>query len=195
MRVVPAQNAKERPYIARNIAATRKALGIDHVNEVNFNYQENLDAGALQRNADTVRNLRLWDPKFTLASFSQNQKLRAYAQAQEDYERQRQADGQLLDGQQREQILALATDFPRLWQDPAVPQRERKRMIRLLLEDVTLLRADEVVAHIRFRGGATHSLHLPLPLSAWQLRKTDPPWSLKSTDSSTTTPRPRSLTS
>jgi hypothetical protein len=103
-----------------------------------------------------------------------NQKLRACTEAQEDYERQRQADGQLLDGQQREQILALATDFPRLWRDPAVPQRERKRMIRLLLEDVTLLRMDEVVAHVRFRGGATHSLRLPLPLSAWQLRKTDP---------------------
>jgi DNA invertase Pin-like site-specific DNA recombinase len=103
-----------------------------------------------------------------------NQKLRAYAEAQEDYERQRQADGQLLDGQQREQILSLATDFPRLWRDPTVPQRERKRMIRLLLEDVTLLRTDEIVAHVRFRGGATHSLHLPLPLSAWQLRKTDP---------------------
>ena len=35
-------------------------------------------------------------------------------------------------------------------------------------------RTDEIVAHVRFRGGATHSLHLPLPLNAAQLRKTDP---------------------
>ncbi|HEY5477594.1 MAG TPA: hypothetical protein VIK11_12865 [Tepidiformaceae bacterium] len=70
--------------------------------------------------------------------------------------------------------MALATDFPRLWRDPATPQRERKRMLRLLIEDVTLLRKDELVAHIRFRGGATHTLHLPLPLNAWQLRQTDP---------------------
>jgi DNA invertase Pin-like site-specific DNA recombinase len=103
-----------------------------------------------------------------------NHKLRALAQAQEEYERQRQADAQLVGDQQRQQILALATDFPRLWCDPAVHHRERKRMIRLLLEDVTLLRTDEVVAHVRFRGGATHSLHLPLPLSAPQLHKTDP---------------------
>ena len=103
-----------------------------------------------------------------------NQKLRALADAQEEYERQRQADGRLLDERQRQQILALATDFPRLWRDPAVPQRERKRMIRLLLDDVTLMRTDEIVAHVRFRGGATHSLHLPLPLSAAQLRKVDP---------------------
>jgi hypothetical protein len=45
-------------------------------------------------------------------------------------------------------------------------------MVRLLLEDVTLLRADEVVAQIRFRGGATHTLRLPLPIPASELRKT-----------------------
>ena len=47
-------------------------------------------------------------------------------------------------------------------------------MIRLLLEDVTLLRANQIVAHVRFRGGATDTLRIPLPLSAAQLRKTDP---------------------
>jgi hypothetical protein len=103
-----------------------------------------------------------------------NHKLRALASAQEEYDRQRQADSSLLDDRQRQQILALATDFPRLWHDPRVPQRERKRMIRLQLEDVTLLRTNEIVAQIRFRGGTTHTLHLPLPLSAAQLRKVDP---------------------
>ena len=70
--------------------------------------------------------------------------------------------------------MALVTDFPRLWRDPVTPQRERKRMVRLLLEDVTLAKADEVVAHIRFCGGATHTLRLPLPLAAPELRKTQP---------------------
>ena len=45
-------------------------------------------------------------------------------------------------------------------------------MVRLLVEDVTLLRADEIVAQVCFRGGATHTLRLPLPLSAPELRKT-----------------------
>jgi hypothetical protein len=39
--------------------------------------------------------------------------------------------------EQRRRILALATDFPRLWQASGTPDRERKRMVRLLLEDVT----------------------------------------------------------
>jgi DNA invertase Pin-like site-specific DNA recombinase len=103
-----------------------------------------------------------------------NHKLRALADAQEEYERRRETDDRLLDQERRAEILALATDFARLWRDPDVPQRERKRMLRLLLEDVTLVRGEEIVAHVRFRGGATRSLHLPLPLNAAQLRKVDP---------------------
>lgn len=103
-----------------------------------------------------------------------NAKLRALADAQDAYERAREADHSLVDPAERSRILALATDFPRLWADPATPQRERKRMVRLLIEDVTLLRGDEIVAHVRFRGGAVRTLHLPLPLSAPDLRRTDP---------------------
>jgi DNA invertase Pin-like site-specific DNA recombinase len=103
-----------------------------------------------------------------------NAKLRALADAQDDYDRQRHAAGCLVDEREREQVLALATDFPRLWRDASTPHRERKRMVRLLLEDVTLLKTDALVAHVRFRGGASRSLALPLPRSAWQLRRTDP---------------------
>ncbi len=103
-----------------------------------------------------------------------NNKLRALAAAQENYERNRDGEGSVLSAEQREQVMALVTDFPRLWRDPATPQRERKRMVRLLLEDVTLVKADEVVAQIRFRGGATQKIRLPLPLSAPELRKTHP---------------------
>ncbi|MGI8423949.1 MAG: recombinase family protein, partial [Chloroflexota bacterium] len=94
--------------------------------------------------------------------------------AQEEYERRREAGGALVDEQQRTQIVALATDFPRLWRDPRTPDRERKRMVRLLLIDVTVLKQNELVAHVRFRGGVDRTLRLPLPLNAWQLRQTDP---------------------
>ena len=78
----------------------------------------------------------------------------------------------MLSADQRRQVMTLITDFPQLWRDPATPQRERKRMVRLLLEDVTLLKADEVVAQVRFRGSATQTLRLPLPIPAPELRKT-----------------------
>jgi DNA invertase Pin-like site-specific DNA recombinase len=103
-----------------------------------------------------------------------NAKLRALADAQEAYERASGDERGIADPAQQARILALATDFPRLWADPATPQRERKRMVRLLIDDVTLLRTDELVAHVRFRGGAVRTLRLPLPLSAPDLRRTDP---------------------
>ena len=100
-----------------------------------------------------------------------NGRLRAVAEAQEHYDRQRAAEQLPMDEAQRAQILGLANDFPALWHDPATPQRERKRMLRLLLEDVTLSRGQEMVAEVRFRGGVTQTLRLPLPLPIGQLRR------------------------
>jgi len=103
-----------------------------------------------------------------------NQKLRALSEAQEEYERQRKADRVLVDEEERGRILALATDFPRLWRDPRTSDRDRKRMVRLIIEDVTLLKKENITAHVRFKGGASRTLTLPLPLSAQQLYQTDP---------------------
>ncbi len=103
-----------------------------------------------------------------------NEKLKALTGAQEEYERARQADRVIVDDEQRKQILALATDFPRLWNDPKTPQRERKRMIRLLIEDVTLIRGSQITAHVRFKGGATRTLTLPISPSAPDLRRAKP---------------------
>jgi hypothetical protein len=103
-----------------------------------------------------------------------NNKLRALAQAQEEYERQRRADQSQLDDGKRAQISALATDFPRLWGDPRTPDRKRKRMVRLLVEDVTLLRGERIQMHVRFKGGATRSLTVVSPPSAPVLQKTKP---------------------
>ena len=101
-----------------------------------------------------------------------NQKLRALADAKQEYERQRQVDQQMLNEQQRTQILGLATDFPKLWRDPNTPDRERKRMLRLLVEDVTVLKDKQITAHVRFKGGASKTLMLPLPVSGFEQHRT-----------------------
>ena len=102
-----------------------------------------------------------------------NAKLRALTEAQDAYERQRAAAQAVFDAEQSTAIRSLATEVPRLWRDPATPDRERKRLVRLLVEDVTLLKGNHLTAHVRFRGGATRTLTLPLPLTAWQARQTD----------------------
>jgi Recombinase zinc beta ribbon domain/Recombinase len=102
-----------------------------------------------------------------------NRALQQVVEAQDTYDRQRHADRLTVDTDARERILALATDFPRLWHDPLTPDRERKRMVRLLLEDVTLIKtAEGLTTHLRFRGGATTTLTLARALNAWQLRET-----------------------
>jgi hypothetical protein len=45
-------------------------------------------------------------------------------------------------------------------------------MVRLLIEDVTLVKKDEITARVRFRGGATRTLVLPKPIPSAQARKT-----------------------
>ncbi len=101
-----------------------------------------------------------------------NHKLRLLAEAQEACERQRAQDRILLDDQQRAAIFSLATNFPQLWRDPSTPARERKRMVRLLLEDVTLIREDHLTLQIRFKGGAHRTIQLPLPQRSWEQRQT-----------------------
>jgi len=103
-----------------------------------------------------------------------NDKLRAYQAAQEEYERQHQKDQTLTTQETREKIFALVKDFPRIWNDPNLEPRERKRMLRLLIEDVTLIKAEEITLHVRLRGGDTRTLKLPKPAPITELCKTKP---------------------
>ena len=118
------------------------------------------------------------DPKNRLVAdaleASWNERLRALTDAQEHCERQRQADRTMLDQESQSRILALTTDFPKLWKDPRTPQRERKRMVRLLIEDVTLSKGEQITVQVRFKGGTTRTLSLPPPQPAWAIWQTSP---------------------
>jgi len=101
-----------------------------------------------------------------------NNRLRRLDALQQEHEQQRKSDQQLLAEDARERIMLLAKDFPRVWQDPRTAPIERKRMVALLLEDVTLTKRKEVTVGVRFRGGKTHTFNLPLPLPMSRIRKT-----------------------
>ena len=102
-----------------------------------------------------------------------NTALRALGDAQAAYDKAReQHTGQLTDAQ-KTRIPQLVTDLPGIWHDPATPARERKRIARLLLTDVTATRtSDTITAHVRLSGGQTRTLTLPMPKRAWELRQT-----------------------
>jgi DNA invertase Pin-like site-specific DNA recombinase len=101
--------------------------------------------------------------------------LRALNEAQQAYDKACQADTGQLSAAQKTRIAQLATDLPAIWNDPATPARERKRVTRLLLTDVTVTRtSDTITAHVRLAGGQHHTLTLPVPKSAWEQRQTAP---------------------
>jgi DNA invertase Pin-like site-specific DNA recombinase len=102
-----------------------------------------------------------------------NAALRALQAAQDDYDHAAAAAAALTEDD-KARIRALAGDFPALWTNPATPPRERKRMARLLIDDVTMTKTDRIHLHVRFRGGQTTSLDIPIPPPAWQLRQTRP---------------------
>lgn len=97
-----------------------------------------------------------------------NAALYSLQEAQREYESHRQADHLVIDDEVRAQIMALATDFSRVWNDPHTTDQNRKRFVRLLVEDVTLIRSNEIVIQVRFRGGATQTLMIPPPRRSWQ---------------------------
>jgi DNA invertase Pin-like site-specific DNA recombinase len=104
-----------------------------------------------------------------------NNKLRELADAKDRYERATQAGDRPLTDEQQARIRALATDLPALWRNPATPMRERKRLIRLLVTDVTMIKtAEQITAHVRLSGGQQHTLEVPRPLRAWEAHTTPP---------------------
>ena len=103
-----------------------------------------------------------------------NTKLRHLQDANDYYETHRRRESEKLKKAQQQKVLKLTRDFPAIWKNPKTPAREKKRMIRFLIEDVTMIRGEDITLHVRFKGGATKTLKLPLPLKGWQYNMTDP---------------------
>jgi len=102
-----------------------------------------------------------------------NTALRALGDAQAAYDKAREQHADTLTTAQKDRIAQLVTDLPGIWNDPATPMRERKRIARLLLTDVTVTRtSDTITAHLRLAGGQHRTLILPVPEPAWKIRQT-----------------------
>jgi len=97
-----------------------------------------------------------------------NTKLRAVQEARQVYDGQKETDTHLMGEKEKNQITALATDFPGLWNNPNTSCKDRKRIVRHLIEDVTVTKAADrsILVQVRFRGGATETLQVDTPKSA-----------------------------
>jgi hypothetical protein len=77
-KVKPNELADERPYIARNINATRAAFAVNGVQVQNFNYTQSLNTSVVNANRPTIDNARLWDPDVIQSTYQTLQGLQPY---------------------------------------------------------------------------------------------------------------------
>ena len=88
--------------------------------------------------AATSQSILTTDSSPTRSRPTGTMRWRALQAAQDDYERaDRRRPRRARPRSTRPGSAELAADFPKLWSDPATPARERKRIARLLIEDVT----------------------------------------------------------
>jgi DNA invertase Pin-like site-specific DNA recombinase len=98
-----------------------------------------------------------------------NDALEQLQTAEEELHQSRQQQGLALTEEQKRQLLDLAKDLPKLWKSKTTSSQDRKRMLRLLIQDITVekRRAErKAVLHIRWQGGAVEDLLVELPLPA-----------------------------
>ena len=91
------------------------------------------------------------------------------------YQRQ---TARVVSAEHKAMIMDLARDLPRLWRAPSTQSKDRKRMLRLLIRDITvqrMLKSRQVILHVRWQGGACSdtTVTLPLPI-AQRLRYASP---------------------
>ena len=77
-RVVPDELNKELPYVENHINYTRLAYGLNSIEEKSFEASPDLTDNDIADNAQTVDNIRLWDPTVLAETYSQLQEIRAY---------------------------------------------------------------------------------------------------------------------
>ena len=99
--VVPNELARERPFIQNNIDFTRRAFGLDKVEERPFGQVDILRQEDLFDNEAALKNVRLWDYRPLLDTYSQLQELRPYYRFNEV-----DIDRYVINGERRQVMLA-----------------------------------------------------------------------------------------
>jgi DNA invertase Pin-like site-specific DNA recombinase len=103
-----------------------------------------------------------------------NTKLRELEEARAIEEQYKQSDQHQVSAEERAEIDGVPERFRQFWNDPKTTAHQRKRAVRLVIEDVTVHKTERIVAHIRFKGGAVQTITVALPLPSAQSRFTPP---------------------
>jgi hypothetical protein len=90
-------------------------------------------------------------------------------QVRAQYAEVQQKEALTITAEQRAKVRRLVEDFPRLWNAPSTKMRDKKRMVRLLIKDITIATTEDpkrVVLQVRWQGGACEEISVIRPPSA-----------------------------
>lgn len=76
-------------------------------------------------------------------------------------ELERKQENEALSAQDQDEVRRLAHDLPALWNAPTTEARDRKRILRLLMKDITGEKSVDrgpTVLHLRWQGGACEDI-------------------------------------
>lgn len=76
--VDPNELAKEQQYIQRNIDGTRTAFNLQSVDLQQFQASSDVTRQTLSQDQATIDNIRLWDPRFEIDTYKQQQEIQQY---------------------------------------------------------------------------------------------------------------------
>jgi len=94
-----------------------------------------------------------------------NEALLAVEAAKQEHRECQRQDPITATDEQKAALLSLAKDLPRLWKAPTTNDKDRKRILRLLLKDVTVEKLPEpkqIILHLRWQGGALEDVPVTL---------------------------------
>jgi hypothetical protein len=91
-----------------------------------------------------------------------NQKSSVYEAAKVAYDQKCAAEIRAVDTKLKIALDQLVADFPKIWNSPQTSNKEKKRIARLIIEDVTITSdPSKIVLGVRFKGGSTKTIELP----------------------------------
>lgn len=129
----------------------------------------------------TERQYQLVEPENRLVARSLearwNEKLAELARIQEEYGQYRSRQSWRPTEQDKAEILALAKELPRIWNAATTIAKDRKRILRMLIEDVTVFaeaRQSDIRLGLRWRNHCCEEIHAKKPLPHSSVRKHTP---------------------
>ncbi|MGW1023058.1 UPF0182 family membrane protein [Streptomyces sp. NPDC002577] len=102
--VQPNEQAKEAPYVEKNLKATREAYGIDGAKVQDYEGKSSTeDKSKLREDADNAASIRLLDPNIVSPTFQQLQQIRNYYAFPSNLD----VDRYNIDGQEQDTVIGL----------------------------------------------------------------------------------------